>query len=126
VLFYRANLVDDIKEARHFIQFKQFSYLIPKYKKTDSFVSHKVIIRPYTQIPLFAFLKLNPLLAFKRKIKLYHALRSRNKLITLAPKWLYVNYNLMIVLLIDNPIKVRYSFVDSKTLEAFLGAARYF
>lgn len=108
------------------MQYKQISYLLPKYKKTDSFVSHKVILRPYTQIPLFAFLKLSPVLALKRKINMYHALRSRNKLFSLAPKWLYVNYNLMIGLLIDNPSIIRYSFVDSKTLATFMGAARYF
>jgi len=118
--------VENIREARMFMKYKQLSFLLPKYKKTQKFVTHQVIGRPYTQIPLFSFLKLSPFLALKRKMLLYHALRSHNKLFSLAPKWIYINHNLMLALLINNPNIVRYSFVDSKTLSTFIGSARYF
>nr|ADZ99058.1 ribosomal protein S4 [Physarum polycephalum] len=126
VLFFRANFVDNINQARLFLKTKQLSYLVPKHRKKNSFVTQKIILKPYTQIPIFTFFKLSPLLAFKRKKTLYHALRSRNKLIANAPKWLYVNYKLMIALFIRNARDIKYYFPYSKKITSFLGAAKYF
>lgn len=126
VLLYRANFAQDIRKARLLIKYKHFHYLIPKQKKIKIFITHKLVTRPYTQIPIFSFFKLTPTLAAKRKTLLHHMLRSGNKLFSLNPKWLYVNYNLMVALLIKNPIIVRYTFVNSKSLATFIGAARYF
>lgn len=85
----------------------------------------KSIKKPYTQIPLFCFLKMDPILTLKRKIRMHQLLLAR-KLFGLAPDWLYVNHNLMLALLIKNPTMVRYTFVDATTLATFMGSARYF
>jgi len=126
VLFYRSNFVDNVHQARLFMKNKHLSYLIPKHNKKNSFVTEKTILKPYTQIPVFTFFKLSPFLAFKRKKTLYHALRSRNKLIGTAPEWIYVNYKLMISLLIRNADNVTYHFPYAKNISSFLGAAKYF
>jgi ribosomal protein S4 len=126
VLFYRANFVDTVRQARLFIKKKQLFYLIPNHKKKNAFVTQKIIAKPYTQIPLFAFFKPSPLLAYKRKQTLHHALKSRNKFFAIAPKWILFDYKLMLALLIKNPINVKYHFPYSKTVTSFVGAARYF
>ena len=125
ILFYRANLSDNIKEARYLIKTKQCFLLLPK-SNNRKFITAKLIIKPYTQIPLFSFLGLTPQTALKRKLLMLHALRAHNKLLCLAPKWLYINYNLMLAILIHNPFRIRYPFVSSEELATFMGASRYF
>lgn len=93
ILFFRANFVDTIKEARIFIKRKQLCYLIPK-KHKRIFINQQVIFKPYTQIPLFSFFKLSPFLNYKRKLVLFHALKSKNKLYGQAPKWIFFDTNL--------------------------------
>jgi len=125
-LFLRANFVDSILQARHYIKYKQLAYLNSHHKKKNAFISQKTILKPYTQIPIFTFFKLSPFLAFKRKTVLYHALRSRNKFISLPPKWLLVNYRLLIALIIRRINNIKYTYPASKTSNHFSGiVARY-
>jgi ribosomal protein S4 len=120
-LFLRANFVDSILQARQFIKHKQLAYLNSYQKKKNAFISQKTILKPYTQIPIFTFFKLSPFLAFKRKTVLYHALLSRNKFISLPPKWLLVNYRLLIALTIRIANNIKYIYPSAKTSSHFSG-----
>jgi hypothetical protein len=126
VLFYRSHFAETIRQARLFIKRKQLFSLIPNHTKKSQFVSQKIIPKPYTQIPLFTFFKSSPILAYKSKQSVLHALKSGNKLFCIAPNWIFFDYKLMVAILIKNPINVKYHFPYSKNINTFRGAFRYF
>lgn len=120
----RCNLTDTIHQARWFIKNKQCFNIVPGSSKKH--FHHKVIKYPFTQVPVFSFFKLAPLISIKRKIVIRNMFRARNKLYALAPKWVNFNHIFMLGLLIRNPLPTtKFPFANSRTVATFLGTAKY-
>lgn len=87
---------------------------------------HFCVKLPHTQVPLFTFFKLAPIIAIECKKHIRNRLLARNKLHGIAPQWVNFNYTFMAGLLLRNiPLNTRYLFGNLKTVGIFLGAARY-
>jgi len=108
VILYRSNFVRSIYHARHLI----------KYKKI--YINDKLISFSNYQVNNYDLIKVNSNLEFNIIKYLKNKLKNK-KILSYSPNYLYINYKLMLISIIKDPVYNIIPFPFKIDLKKWLG-----